>query len=1265
MMDSPYKIKLSNTFFRSLYENSPLGIIVCTSLECAPTMANESVCKMLGYSEEELMNLRLDSITHPDDLPQELTLIQKLLKGELAKVKFEKRYISKSGEVLWAKLHISAIQDDDEAADLIVYMIQDITERKKAEVSLQESERRFRRLFKSSPICIHEIDLEGHIISMSPAGLKMLGLTDEKEIAGKFHIDSIAEMDKTRIEELFRKACQGEPSEFQFLTRSGKIFKSGFTPLTDENCKVISIMGQAQDVTEQTESFTKLKENIERFNTIANSIPGIVMVYKLKPDGTDEFLYVSAGAKEIWGITQEEAVEDTDRMWKYIDEKHILGMKLSIRESATHLTEWDHEWISSLPSGLYYKWLQGKGSPSKLSDGSVVWNIIILDITERKQSEEKVRGLSTIVESSMNEIYVFDTNQLIFQFVNKAAINNLGYSNEEIYAMTPVDIKPEFSHERFLQHIRPLLTGEIELLKFETVHQRKNGTTYEVEVNLQLSDFEGKKVFAAIIIDITDRVVSEKARLESEQTLSKAQKIAKIGSWKVDVRNNILEWSEEAHKIFNVPMGKSPTYEDFLSYVHPEDKEYVDASWKAALGGASYDIVHRIIVGNKIKWVRGQAELLFDELRNLIYGFGTVQDITDQKILQEANLIFNQSQLLTGLGSWRWSFKTGELFWSDNIFNLFGLNKETTEVTYENYLNAIYPEDRERVKAIGEKSRANKEPFEVEYRVERRPGEIRWLHGSGNVLADQKGHTIEMYGMVRDITTEKINTDELIKARKEAEEANAIKDNFLSVMSHEIRTPLNSVIGLGNLLLRRSPREDQLEIMKTLKGSADNLLHLVNDILDFNKIRAGKVELEFLPFSLSTFLQHLHASFKLSALDKGLVFNIQSDTRIPDTLVGDITRLNQIFNNLLSNAIKFTHKGHVKLLVELENLSEKACSLIFKIEDTGIGIATIKLNSVFQPFHQTESDISRKFGGTGLGLSIVKALVGMLKGSIRVSSTEGKGTVFMVQIELATSSPVEELALPFTTPIFTPKVLPANKKEANILYVEDVESNRFLIETLLSDNNIKCISVSSGKAALKFTKSKKFNLILMDIQMPGMDGYMATKKILNQAGGKNKKTPVIAFTAEPYSESLRKKVIEQGIREVITKPFNMDNLLEKIQVYIKPKERKDNSFSFSFYEKAFDQDKQKLKKIKKAVIADMRRFEKNFLLKNKDGDLAGMRAEIHRIRPILKNLKCDALIHTLDNFRLYEEYSTGIKKMANETRKMLPIILNWLTKLKY
>jgi signal transduction histidine kinase len=386
-------------------------------------------------------------------------------------------------------------------------------------------------------------------------------------------------------------------------------------------------------------------------------------------------------------------------------------------------------------------------------------------------------------------------------------------------------------------------------------------------------------------------------------------------------------------------------------------------------------------------------------------------------------------------------------------------------------------------------------------------------------------------------------TAKILQERKLADERNKTKENMLSVMSHEIRTPLNSMIGLTHVLKRRNPRSDQIDIIDTLKTSGDHLLHLVNDVLDYNKIQANKLDMEILSFNLPDTLKELHTMFARAAEEKGIAFTVQMSPGAPTIVKGDSTRLVQILSNLISNAIKFTTVGSVNLYARQLVQSSSECMVEFRVEDTGIGIPPEKLHLLYEPFTQLETQTRRTYGGSGLGLLIVKNLVEAMKGTVQVTSEPGKTTAVIVSIPfLVESYDIEPLEQSDEHPFH-------NLKGVAILYVEDVESNQFLLQVLLADYQIDCSIAKDGREALSKMTTQKYDIILLDIQLPDVDGSELAAKIRHDADALNSQTPIILFSAHTgFSEE---KIRSCGANDFLRKPFLPEDLIMKIEQNLK------------------------------------------------------------------------------------------------------------------
>ncbi len=380
--------------------------------------------------------------------------------------------------------------------------------------------------------------------------------------------------------------------------------------------------------------------------------------------------------------------------------------------------------------------------------------------------------------------------------------------------------------------------------------------------------------------------------------------------------------------------------------------------------------------------------------------------------------------------------------------------------------------------------------------------------------------------------------------RESIEQSSFARDRFLATMSHEMRTPMNIISGLTHLLLNENPRPDQVEHLRTLQFSANNLVVFINDVLDFSKIEAGKLSFDNIAFESKNVFGEIKERFSLAAKDKKLDFEIDYDEKLPLKLLGDPTRLNQVMTNLVSNAIKYTDKGSIKLDVSVHELFKDDITLLVSVEDTGRGIEQEKLDEMFKKFSRSSEDIFEGYGGSGLGLAITKRLVDLQNGKIEAKSTIGKGTSFKVYLpyKLVDKSKIE-----------VAKVTKEEKKSTNythleghkILLVEDNKINQLVVAKMLKKLGVLVTTANNGQEALEAFNENYFDLVLMDIQMPIMDGYRATAEIRKSIDTRKRDVPIIALTASAFlTEKEKAKLF--GMNDHVGKPFGPDDLLGKI-----------------------------------------------------------------------------------------------------------------------
>jgi PAS domain S-box-containing protein len=386
--------------------------------------------------------------------------------------------------------------------------------------------------------------------------------------------------------------------------------------------------------------------------------------------------------------------------------------------------------------------------------------------------------------------------------------------------------------------------------------------------------------------------------------------------------------------------------------------------------------------------------------------------------------------------------------------------------------------------------------------------------------------------------------DNVIQASRKAEEAAQSKQQFMSTMSHEIRTPLNEVIGITNLLLQGNPREDQMDFIKTLRFSGNHLLTLVNDVLDYNKMESGKIVFEQAQFNLDDFLRDIMRTYSFRSKSKNLEFDIVKENELPAEVIGDSIRLNQILSNLLSNALKFTQKGGIHVIIrELERKNDIS-RIEFLVKDTGLGIPKDKHDIIFESFTQASPDTTRHYGGTGLGLAICKKLVELQGGEIKVESEPDKGSTFRFVLSFGISKNGTKVETGETAESYT------GLEGKKILVAEDNKINFFVVNKFLTGWGVKVTQAENGKLALEILEKEDFDLVLMDLHMPVMDGIEATRIIRKSEDPRISNIPVVALTAAIMSEN-HDKIEDLSINDYVLKPFKPRDLFEKILRNIK------------------------------------------------------------------------------------------------------------------
>jgi PAS domain S-box-containing protein len=465
---------------------------------------------------------------------------------------------------------------------------------------------------------------------------------------------------------------------------------------------------------------------------------------------------------------------------------------------------------------------------------------------------------------------------------------------------------------------------------------------------------------------------------------------------------------------------------------------------------------------------------------------------------------------------------------NDYFAHIFGYNSPEEVINNnENPFYKISPENRNELMKRLKTKRYYKDE---EVLFTRRDGSTFWGLMSCNSVIDELNNILFYDGSVLDISERKRAEQELKVAKEQAEQSMKMKEQFVSTMSHEIRTPLNAVIGMTNLLVAEEPKKEQLEYLNILKISSDNLLNIVNHILDFSKIDSGKITFEEIPFNVETLIKNIKKTYSYKATKKDLTLNVDVDLGEDTMVIGDPTTTNQILVNLLDNAIKFTEKGSVSVAVKKKAETAKTVTLYFEVSDSGIGIPAEKQAFIFESFTQASSETTRKYGGTGLGLAITKKLIELQGGKLELESYSGKGAKFFFTLKLKKVEPEKIEAEPAQ-----PETM-ESLDGVKILLVEDNMMNQKVVFHICQRFKVDLEMANNGFEAIEKVQHKEFDVILMDIEMPEIDGYQTTERIKAEKN-LNKKTPIIALTASS-SAGVRERALKSGMVDMIGKPFN-------------------------------------------------------------------------------------------------------------------------------
>jgi PAS domain S-box-containing protein len=654
---------------------------------------------------------------------------------------------------------------------------------------------------------------------------------------------------------------------------------------------------------------------------------------------------------------------------------------------------------------------------------------------------------------------------------------------------------------------------------------------------------------------MTDVTKQMEAAAEIERTarmLARTQRIAGMGTWTVEfcepgVGNDETDrywWSDETFRLLGFePQSRQPTAAFFYSLVHPEDRETVRAVADSAIAdGSDYKVDFRAVrPDGSVRYFRETVEIVCDA-QGLATGLaGTLLDITDRKRAQhELDAERERLALATnaaGIGTWDWDLRTGTIHWNDVMYAIHGVRRGEYEPHPDRNIRFVAPEDHERVQEEFRRCLASgSEYYSVDVHLVLPNGDRRLTRSQAVILRDPSGAPLRVVGIEKDITEEKRVEAAMEHAREAAEAATRAKSEFLATMSHEIRTPMNGVLGYTELLQATALTREQHDYLDTIEASGQHLLSIINDVLDLSRIEAGGVRIAPAPFDAIRCVRAVFEMLRPVAAGKGLRYRCEIDPDLPPGMESDRGRLAQILTNILGNAIKFTDSGEVLLTADARpEPSGELWTWRFCVTDTGPGIPEQELMQIFEPFYQVGGFSERRAGGTGLGLAISRRLAEMLGGSLVVRNLAPHGCEFLLTMRAPVS-------LDFA--VARVDVVSSGQLDGvHVLVVEDNPVNQRLCGLQLQRLGCKVEFAASGIEAVEAMRAGRFDIVLMDMQLPGLDGCGATREIrrLEAERGGDRRTPILATTANVQPED-RVRCLDAGMDDFLTKPLRQDTL---------------------------------------------------------------------------------------------------------------------------
>ncbi len=1118
------KILRTEKRYRSLIENAPDGIVL-VDVSGRFTYVSPSVERIFGYTSDEVPGADANLLTHPDDLPYIIAELTKVINDPSYIPTLEYRFLHKNGDWKWIESTFSNLLNVPDLEGISINF-RDIHERKLAETELQKSQQLHKEAQRVGRIGHMEWSGPDKPLVCSDELYSILGLSPQQErISQRTFGRMMKEEEAQRLLHLDMNAFKNRSDidyEFSITLPSGKqrwLHQHGSVTYSEEG-KPSYILSTVQDITDRIKAEEKLRRSEQVWRLFVEHSPAAIAMFD------NEMRYIANSQRYITDYRLPQQTLTGRSHYEIFPEMGDERIAIHQRCLKGEVVKFEEDPLLRMDGTLDY--VRYELRPWFESDGSIGGLIFFSEvITERKKAEitlrESEKKYSDLIDSMNDTICVIDSDLSIID-VNKTATRVLGYSRDELLRMKIPDIDASLGTDSIAD-----LAGRMHEEKkqvFETIHRTKEGIEIPVEVSSGLVSYGGKKVILSIARDISERQKAEadlRASEEKYRTLTESFESVLIT---VDAAGDI----HYANRVAAEAYGTSPEKligKNMAELFPPDVTEYQMKNIRSVIRSG------KGMVEENLSFIKGSPRWYLTSVQPITGATGgqpmamvNASDIHDRKLAEERLRLTLET---TSDGFWLVDGKKNFIDVNDAYCNMSGYSRREI-------LSMSIPDVEELETALDTEEHIQKivelngDRFESVHR--RKDGSLFNVEVTVNVL-DRKQKLLICF--CRDITERKQTEERLRLAKEKAEESDRLKSAFLTNMSHEIRTPMNGILGFAGLLETPGLSEsDRAEYIEIIRKSGDRMLNTINDLIEISSIETGAVAVVESEANVNEMLRFLYNFFELQAAQKGL--QLSCTTPLPDdraTIITDKNKLDSILINLIRNAVKFTQRGSVTF-----GYKARGGMLEFYVSDTGIGIPADRLEAIFERFVQADLNITRPYEGSGLGLSISRAYVEMLGGQIRVESMERAGSTFRFTIPWKAADIPTEQKLPDEESREQHLLL-----NGTVLVAEDDEISFRLLQKIFTPICRSVIRAGTGTEAVELClRDQSISFVLMDIKMPEMDGYEATRRIREF----NSDVVIVAQTAYAL-EGERRKALESGFDDYIPKPFDAAKITDLIK----------------------------------------------------------------------------------------------------------------------